>query len=645
MHSLLKQYFFCINHLLEGGLAITWTISLILLATTVLEAQVDTSITLSTVEIQASPLRTQPIGGRIEKWDMATLQNNATGSIADILEKESGIFVKSYGLGSIATTAIRGASAGHTAIVWNGLALQSPMLGLLDLSMLPTGFVEEAQIEYGGNAALWGNGAIGGVIALNNTHIFREQKKISLGMTIGSFGYNQQQLKFSLGGNKWRSRTRLFNQQASNDFTYQIRKDLPVKQQTNAAVTQQGILQEWAIKIKERQQLNIHIWGQQANRQIPPTSTQTRSVARQLDDFIRTAVHWKYKGQQQELQARVGYFEEHIDFQDEAILLHALTGFQTVIGELEGLLKVSNKQQFQWGVNHTYTTANAANYAQSPHQQRTALFAAFRQNWGHWKAQLNWRQELVDGRLAPFVPSLGVEGLVNNNLVVKAKISRNYRLPTLNDRYWQPGGNEDLLAERGWSQELTLQTFGRLSKQEWRYSITGFNRQIDNWILWSIQEGDAYWSANNIAKVWSRGVEQRITWNYNHNDWSATGRLGYDYIRSTNQIALSHPAIEKGTQLIYVPSHQAFTKLALGWKQWQLTYQQTFTGATNGISDRLPSYWVAYGRCQYNGQYKHFNHQIFLQINNFWNTTYRVIERRPMPGRYFQIGINLSYSR
>ena len=112
------------------------------------------------------------------------------------------------------------------------------------------------------------------------------------------------------------------------------------------------------------------------------------------------------------------------------------------------------------------------------------------------------------------MPSLGIEGRLAAPLLLKAKISRNYRLPTLNDRFWEPGGNENLLAEQGWSEELGLHTYGGENKHTWSYSITGFNRLIDNWILWSIAEGTSFWAANNITRVWSRGVEQRIRYSF-----------------------------------------------------------------------------------------------------------------------------------
>jgi len=608
-------------------------------------SQVDTSITIPTIEVQSTRLRIHPVGGRTTLWEKDDLQGNAATSLADLLSSESGVFIKSYGLGSIATTSIRGASAGHTAVIWNGFALQSPQLGLLDLSLLPVGMVDEVSIEYGGNAALWGSGAIGGLVALNNKNTFQQQIAASVQVERGSFGQEQEQVKFKIGKENWTSSTRLIHQKAANDFSYAIRSDLPKRTQTNADLEQFSILQEYYIQLNKKETISIYGWWQHSDRGIPPTSTQNNSEARQVDDFLRTAIHWKRKSKGINVEARLGYFKEDIDFKDPAIGLQALSGFQSIIGEIEGQWTGSEKLNLHWGLNHTFITANADGYLNNPIENRTAIFAALLYQQDNWKAQLNMRQELVNEQLVPFVPSLGIEARLTNHAKLKAKVSRNYRLPTLNDRFWQPGGNPNLLPEQGWSQELTLQSYAAIRSNDWTYSITAFNRNIDNWILWSIQQGDNYWSANNITKVWSRGVEQRIKWNYTQKEWQLNLTGGYDYIRSTNQVELVQPKIAKGEQLIYVPTHQAFSKLQFGLYNWKLSYRHTFTGATSGVSDELANYQIGDASVQYTLSKKAFSYQFYFQINNLWNTTYRVVERRPMPERHFRIGLFFKYEK
>ena len=367
--------------------------------------QIDTVLTIPTIEVNATTIRSQVVGDRVERWASEELQNNAGASIADLLTRESNVFIKSYGLGSIATSAIRGASAGHTVVVWNGLALQSPMLGLLDLSMLPSGLVDEVSIQYGGQSTLWGSGAIGGVIHLNNQAKFGKKFGIDIQSSIGSFGTFQQQAIFKKSNQKWSSTTRLFNQEATNDFKYSIRSDLPKRQQTHAGFEQRGLLQELAYQATKDQLWTLHFWTQKTDREIPPTTTQNTSEATQLDDFIRTSLQWKKTGIHYSFQAKAAYFSENIDYQDSAIGLRALSNFQTAIGEVEGTWQQSPNSTFHLGINNTYTTAKADSYSTNRSENRTALFAAWRYQQGLWKAQLNIRQELVSGTFIPITVS------------------------------------------------------------------------------------------------------------------------------------------------------------------------------------------------------------------------------------------------
>ena len=130
-------------------------------------AQVDT-LELRELEVSATTIRQTPIGSPNQTWSSETLQQLPARNIAELLTNETGVFIKNYGAGSLATSSIRGGSASHTLVLWNGLPVQSPMLGQLDLSLLPSNFVENVSVEYGGNTSMWGSGAIGGTIALDN---------------------------------------------------------------------------------------------------------------------------------------------------------------------------------------------------------------------------------------------------------------------------------------------------------------------------------------------------------------------------------------------------------------------------------------------------------------------------------------------
>jgi len=595
---------------------------------------VDTTL-LPQAEVKESRLRSDFAGTRSEQWDEDELAAHAT--LADLLQQESGIFIKSYGLGSSATVATRGGSAGHTAVLWNGLPIQSPMLGLLDFSLLPTAFIDKAEVQYGGNSAAWGSGAIGGVISLEN-QVQKEKSFVEFQTLIGSFGQFDLSLNTQYRIGKWTGKTRLFQKQADNDFTYQIRKDLPVVTQTNAAFNQSGLLQEFYWNPKSTQELSIRFWGQTTDRELPPTAVQTRSLASQKDEALRGSVHWKSVSNKVVWQVRSGLFRESIHFKDPERRTDALSYFWNALGEVKGEYFINKNQQLLIGLSHSWTFADIENYNTPPQQNRTALFASFKQQIKDWTFQLNSRHELVDNQLIPTAPSLGFQGELTNWLSLQGKVSNNYRLPTFNDLYWNPGGNIDLLPETGWSEEIGISTYFKTKKKgDFKYSITAFNRNIKNWIYWSPTAGQSFWSPKNLAEVWSRGIEQRVDWETNFKKIKLQISGGYDFVLSTNQVKLTTPQIEKGEQLWYVPMHQVFGKTVFEFKNFRLNYNHQYTSSVRTPNfNVLKNYQIGNLATGYTFKRKQWESQLIFNIKNIWDTNYSVIEYRPMPGRNYQ---------
>lgn len=607
-------------------------------------AQADTVLQLPQAEVAEQRLRADFAGQSTARWDSVDLNRYAAYSLPDLLERESGVFVKSYGLGSSATTSIRGGSAGHTAVTWNGLPLQSPMLGQLDFSLLPLLFVDEASLQRGGNTASWGSGAVGGTVGLRSSPLSYSGMEATVQATLGSFGLWDQQARAKFKSGKWGLNTRLFHREAQNDFKYRLANG-DQRTQSNAAFRQQGLLQEVYWQPHEKHQLSVYAWWQTTGRELPPTTTQNSSLATQRDSTLRTALRWRYLGERSVWHLRLGWFREAIDFRDELIRFRALSRFHTLLGEVEGEWQLASGTALQVGFFYNQATAVADGYGDaSPKQNRQALFASVRQNFGRLSAQLSVRQALLDGRLIPFVPALGIDYQVLEWLALKGSTRRNYRVPTLNDLYWRPGGNAGLQAEEGWSMEGGLEIASPFGPGVLRYSATAFNRRMDNWILWGIREGESFFSANNLTEVHSRGVEQRVEWALQRDGCSLRLYGGYDYIRSTNEVALQQPRLAAGEQLAYTPEHQQFALLEWGWKQLRLSYQHRWVGRVRTLNKNwLSGYQVGYGQGRYAFNWQKWRLDLFARVDNLWAADYRILEGRPMPGRNYQIGINLFF--
>ena len=151
------------------------------------------------------------------KLDSIVIKESVNESMAELLSNHSNVFIKQAGKGSLATISFRGTSASHTDVLWNDLSIKSPMMGQVDFSLLPMYFFDDVDIYSGGSSIEKSNGALGGAINISNNAVWEDDKKIKFIQSIGSFHTTTSFLKFNLGRNNFRSKTKfllnaLYNQ-------------------------------------------------------------------------------------------------------------------------------------------------------------------------------------------------------------------------------------------------------------------------------------------------------------------------------------------------------------------------------------------------------------------------------------------------
>ncbi|NLH23910.1 MAG: Plug domain-containing protein, partial [Bacteroidales bacterium] len=85
--------------------------------------------------------RLRDMGVQKTSLDSLELRNDITGSLAQVLTRTSTLFIKHYGRATLSTASFRGTSPSHTQVTWNGMKINSPMLGMVDFSTIPSYFV------------------------------------------------------------------------------------------------------------------------------------------------------------------------------------------------------------------------------------------------------------------------------------------------------------------------------------------------------------------------------------------------------------------------------------------------------------------------------------------------------------------------
>ncbi len=615
------------------------------------QSLVDSIKQLKPVEISSLRLNEFSSGNKCETIDSAMLNKYATSNLADVLTNETQVFVKSYGLGSLATTSFRGAGASHTAVLWNGFNIESPMLGLLDISLIPSFFLNDVRLQYGGAGALWGSGAVGGTILLNNALPFNRGLTVSAMASMGSYNDAQQQASVEVSKRKFASSLKIFNHQATNDFTFTniAKRGFPEEKQTNAELKAYGILQENLFQISSHQKLNTRIWYQNNDRNLPPSMTEDKSVANQKDDALRASTEWQRTGERVALLARVAYFNEGINYTDSMIHLQSKSRSEVTIAEAESRFSITKLDAVNIGFNNTYSQASTLDYGVNKYQNRTALFASYKLHTknNNWNVLLSARQEFIKNTSIPFSPTIGVDGKFLKYFYVKMNIAKHYRIPTFNDLYWAQGGNPDLKPENGWSEEISLNHQHEIKSWSWYLGASVFNRTIDNWILWSPNAANV-WSAGNVASVWSRGVEYKLNATYTFKKLKVKLSGLYNYVLSTNESSAIVGDASLHKQLMYVPIQNAQGSISIGYRHFSVSYTTIYAGYRYTSTDNLvflKPYSVSNVSLNQLILLKKWSFRIFVQLNNVWNQTYQVMQYRAMPLLNAQAGVGIYFNK
>lgn len=598
---------------------------------------------LDTVDIQQSRLQLLAPGHHVHQIDSVSLSFAAAQSVADVLAMESDVFIKHYGLGSLATTSLRGGSASHTALIWNGFNLQSPMNGQQDLALLPAYFIDDVQIQYGGSSGIYGSGAVGGAIHLSNRPLFNQGIRASLNQTVGSFGLVQPGVDLSLSGKHWAARSRAFLRMAENDF------QLPGlnRTQPHAALVQQGFQQEFAFLPGKRQLLQLWLWTHNSDRELPPPLTSEISAAQQQDQSRRIAGQWSFSGSQIEWKIRSAWVRDQLYFSDSIASIFSNNQSQTFIQEIEQTIRLGSNHRLHLGLNSTLQKADADGYGQTtPSQHQLALFVSYLYEpvSSPWMIITNIRQGRTTHAWNPIIPSVNVRRILLPGLTLRGQAGRSFRLPTFNDLYWTPGGNPDLQPEEGWNQDIGLEWSSETKMGILAGSATGYSQTINNWILW--RPGPNFWYPENLRNVWSRGIETDLGLTYGWKRITLKANAAYTFTKATITEVAQERDFSLGKQLIYTPAHQVRSSLRISGDHWSATYSHRFTGKRYTATDN--SAWLdpfdlgslSVGR---SWTYNKFSLDLAARVDNLWAVEYQVIDNRAMPLRSGSISLNIHF--
>jgi len=584
------------------------------------------------------------------KTDSASQSAFLTSTMPQLLLQQNACLVKSYGQGNIASLGIRGSTAEETAVLWNGMNINNPMLGQADISLLPVGFFNSMSIQKGALSGYWGSGAMAGVLNLQSGTQQTKGLTIQASTSYSSMQNSTQWLSVNYTGSKLSSSTKLLADISQNKYRYYKNTDTSlIKQmQQHAQAKQFALMQDFAYKLKANQQLGLHFWLQDADRNSPYTTSELlQQNANQKDRIFRSMIDWKVTKQKVVFNTKLAFFDEALVYNDTTTATYTNSNFKTFALDADMQYQIGKDFVLSGGTSNMLSVATSPNFVSQKYLLKNALFENI-----SWKSKHNFfvvnvyaRQEVFNS--TTFVPTEGITTTLNifKWLAWKTNAGTVYRYPTLNDLYWNPGGNPNLKPEQGQSEETSLQVKHQVKKISIAFTGTIFSRDIHNNIMWLPGSG-ANWSPVNILRVWSRGVETNTEITYRSNRFKTSLNILTNYIESTSQQTQS----DNGhyIQMPYTPMYSGSAILFVEYRNWMIRSAYTYTGyrylSTDNYSYLTP-YTLLDIRIAHTFACKNFVLNVFAEVNNVLNENYQSITQYGMPLRNYKAGLIIQYHK
>jgi outer membrane cobalamin receptor len=593
-------------------------------------------------------------GFKRTKLDSIILAPRMNADLSTVLTQHSTIFIKSYGNGTLATSSFRGTAAQHTQVEWNGINLNSPMLGQIDFSQIRVSQFDGLEILYGSAGISRTSGAFGGVIDLVTSPDWNNRFDAMAAQTIASFDNYTTNINLAMGNRMIQSHTKFNYTSSLNDFTF-ANDTGKVLRQKNSSYKHFDLSQEFFCKIRDKHLLSAKIWYNNDDRNLPATITNSDPDHHetQEDNALRAILEYKYVEKNYNLLVRSALVDQYMHYVQAGVVDASYRCYSS-INRLRFSYNGVRNLTIKPGLDFNYDWVFAKSYNGLKTRSTTSLFAEIGYTIGkHISTSLILREDLIDGKFIPIVPAFGIDykPFSKINLAVTANLARNCRYPTLNDMFWEFYGNPDIKTETNYSCEIgsTWNSGKSFRKFFIEASLSGYYSLISDMITWLPDTTTNLYRPKNVPEVLARGVEFGLNLKWEVLRFNLGIVANYNFCRSTyEKVDLASDSVKLGKQLMYIPVNTLNATISLERWKFYCNYNFYYVSDRYTGNDNLtymPAYYISNIIFGKNINLRNFILSLQLEINNLMDLDYQSISNRPMPGINYAFTMKLALPR
>lgn len=549
-------------------------------------------------------------------------------SLTDVLRFNSFIYFKENGLGMVSSPSFRGTSASHTAVIWNGININSQLNGQVDFNAISANSYDHISVRSGGGSVLFGSGAIGGTIHLDNLIQFSEQTQHEILINYGSFNTTHISYDFVKSSDKSFINIGIGANSSENDFKYldaNLRND-------NGSYDNYNFDVNYGYKINKKHQLKVYSSSFFGDRNLSRTLTAPSNDAYE-DINSKNLVEWYFSISSKEIiTSRVSYIFEKFKYfdnnQNKSNFSDGKT--QRKIAQIDYNNSISRKIKLNGILGFEAVSASGSNFASNIRNILSGVLSLNHQLTKKLSYGVQFRKDIQNDFESPFLYSLGIEQNFNKNYTLSFNTSKNFRIPTFNDLYWQPGGNLSLKPEDSFQLEIG----NAIRIQNISFQVNGFYIKSSDLIQWIPNQYGA-WSPTNTDESRNVGIELSVNYKTSIKDHFIAINANYSYTDAKD--------LETNQQLISVPKNRLNGLVNYDHKNWSAYYQLLFNDDVQFLVDTIPAFQVSNVGVEYQVSRLENKPKVGFVINNIYNTKYQNTLNRPMPGINFQITTNINF--
>ncbi|WP_343610427.1 TonB-dependent receptor plug domain-containing protein [Chryseobacterium oranimense] len=562
------------------------------------------------------------------------IEKNST-NLSELLRFQSSIYIKENGRGAVSSPSFRGTTAQQTAFVWNGININSSFLGQGDVNNIPLFGYDQIDIKAGGGSVVYGSGAIGGSIHLNNILDFNSGFKASVYSEAASFDTYNNFAQAAFSNEKLSVKVSGSYITSQND--YKVPEFVVGNtgfHNTNGRYYNTSVNIGVAYKIADHQTISWQNQTFDASQHYPIfelNGNKTKYKAQTL----RSLIAWDINKNNLSNSLKMAYTEDNFQYfadlnQPKAsgadgknyIFKNDFNYFITPKININAIGEFQVNKGKGYGSGLETVSRNVGSLS--------GLIRYFATKDLRFEAGI--KKDFVEDISSPLLYSFSGKWNAVKWYHVGINFSKNFRYPSFNDLYWQPGGNLDLVPETSVNIDMNHEfSFG-----DFKIALSPYYMDIKNLINW-LPTSLGYWAPFNTYRVESYGMESQVTWNKTFGKHALRLDGSYTYSKSVNK--------DTDLQRMYVPMHKAVGNIEYGYSLFKVYAQGMFNGLTYTTSDEKRSaaidpYFILNAGISAS-LFKKYT--LGFKVNNVTDTYYQTVSLYPMPKRNYSVYATINF--